>query len=255
MKTASSVLIVMTVGLGLLGYGHIKQLAHYHDFAAHQVWLGLPHGQDVWSNLGLVIVGILLFAHLYRTPAFTGRLSACVLAAGIALTGIGSAYYHLTPNDATLIWDRLPISLICAALLACIYRYTHQKPEYGLLLIGVVVAIFGVWYWVQTGDLRWYLGLQIVTILLLPLWLWQARAPKPVYLALVWAIGFYIIAKITEIADMLIWQATHEFISGHTLKHLFATLSMYAVYLALTRMHQSDTPSANACRCLNRKFG
>jgi hypothetical protein len=31
---------------------------------------------------------------------------------GIMSTSFGSAYYHLKPNDATLVWDRLPVSPI-----------------------------------------------------------------------------------------------------------------------------------------------
>lgn len=32
---------------------------------------------------------------------------------GVAAVGFGSAYYHLQPNDSTLVWDRLPVSLTC----------------------------------------------------------------------------------------------------------------------------------------------
>jgi hypothetical protein len=29
---------------------------------------------------------------------------------GVAAVGIGSSYYHLKPDDASLVWDRLPVS-------------------------------------------------------------------------------------------------------------------------------------------------
>lgn len=29
---------------------------------------------------------------------------------GVALVAFGSSYYHLEPNDARLVWDRLPVS-------------------------------------------------------------------------------------------------------------------------------------------------
>jgi hypothetical protein len=32
---------------------------------------------------------------------------------GITATAFGSAYYHLKPNDARLVWDRLPVSETC----------------------------------------------------------------------------------------------------------------------------------------------
>lgn len=30
---------------------------------------------------------------------------------GVAAVGFGSSYYHLEPNDARLVWDRLPVSI------------------------------------------------------------------------------------------------------------------------------------------------
>ena len=41
-----------------------------------------------------------------------------VLFLGFFLTGIGSSYYHWDPNDGTLFWDRLPMTLSFAAILA-----------------------------------------------------------------------------------------------------------------------------------------
>ena len=34
----------------------------------------------------------------------------------VALTGIGSAYYHLEPNNDRLVWDRLPLAMMFMAL-------------------------------------------------------------------------------------------------------------------------------------------
>jgi len=31
---------------------------------------------------------------------------------GVAAVGIGSSYYHLKPDDASLVWDRLPVSSV-----------------------------------------------------------------------------------------------------------------------------------------------
>jgi len=31
---------------------------------------------------------------------------------GVFLTGIGASYYHLQPDNRTLVWDRLPMILI-----------------------------------------------------------------------------------------------------------------------------------------------
>ena len=247
--------LLATITLALLATGHINQLAHYHDFADQSRWLLLPNGKDVWSNVGLILIGVWACYGLKRAPIpFTGRISACVLASAIVLTGLGSSYYHLQPNDFSLIWDRLPISLICAGLLGMVFQYTHQRSDGVVLSSAVIFAVLGVWYWHVSGDLRLYLGMQVFTILVLPLWLWQARAPRAITMALLWAIGFYIVSKITEALDMQILTATAHLISGHTLKHLFATLAMGCVVVAMRAMLLKPV-SANGVRCLNRKFG
>ena len=43
-----------------------------------------------------------------------------MLFSGIFLTGFGSSYYHLNPNDNTLFWDRLPMTFCFAAILAAV---------------------------------------------------------------------------------------------------------------------------------------
>ena len=255
LTTASSWLLLTIVLLALLAAGHIDQLAHYHDFADQSPWLGLPNGKDVWSNLGLLVIGLYALLDLRRNHIpLTGHISVYVLATAIALTGLGSAFYHLQPNDFTLIWDRLPISLICAGLLGMVFQYTHQRSDAWLLSAAVLLAIVGVGYWHVSGDLRLYLGLQVFTILALPLWLWQARAPRHLTQALLWAIAFYVASKITEALDAHIFNASAHLISGHTLKHLFATAAMGCVCLA---MRDITLPriNANGVRCLNRKFG
>ena len=133
-------------------------------------------------------------------------------------------------------------------------QYSQQRSEGWLLSAAIGCAMFGVGYWHGSGDLRLYLGMQVFTILALPLWLWQARAPRAITMALLWAIGFYMVSKVTEALDMQILTATAHLISGHTLKHLFATMAMACVVVAMRAMLLKPI-SASGVRCLNRKFG
>ena len=75
----------------------------------------------------------------------------------------------------------------------------------------------------ERGDLRPYLLLQVLPLVLIPLLQWQARRPLSERMAFCIAIGLYVLAKLCEIGDqhVLEWGGL---VSGHTLKHLLATL-------------------------------
>src|SRR4029078_182721 len=99
-------LAVMAVSLiGLLLLPPISQDQNYHDFADQRTILGIPHFWNVVSNLPFIAVGVARIRHSQRNPAIF------VLFVGVLITGFGSSYYHLDPNDHTLFWDRLPMSI------------------------------------------------------------------------------------------------------------------------------------------------
>src|SRR5262245_27190595 len=82
----------------------VVQNQGYHAFADTRRLLGIPNFWNVVSNLPFVLVGILGLA---KTRGMTAR----ILFAGVTLTCFGSAYYHLAPDDARLVWDRLPMTM------------------------------------------------------------------------------------------------------------------------------------------------
>ena len=49
---------------------------------------------------------------------FRDNSATVVFFLGVFLTGIGSSYYHWDPNDDTLFWDCLPMTLGFSAILA-----------------------------------------------------------------------------------------------------------------------------------------
>src|ERR1700720_3168173 len=83
----------------------ITQDQHYHAFADTRPILGVPNFWNVVSNLPFLAVGAVGIAR-YRQDATTAALFL-----GILLTGFGSSYYHLAPDDGTLFWDRLPMTI------------------------------------------------------------------------------------------------------------------------------------------------
>jgi hypothetical protein len=227
---------------GFLLHGPIPQLANYHAFADNSRLLGIPHAMDVLSNLAFAFAGawgvcmLLRMRHVWRA-ALPGY---ALFAFGLLLTAAGSGYYHLAPDDARLLWDRLPISLTCAGLLAAIRAELHPeaRPIRDLLLF-TAFAIFGVVWWRLTdlrgaGDLRPYLLLQVLAMSLIPLWQWINAARWRERIGFALAILLYALAKVAELLDhqLLAWSG---WLSGHTIKHL---LSAAAAGVILRGIHE-----------------
>ena len=203
------------IAVAMLIHGPIAQSVRYHEFADVSVWLGIGHAADVLSNLPFAIVGAWALLRRRAGAAWTAFDAALVL------TAIGSAYYHASPDDARLVWDRLPIALACAALLAAVRSETRGTAELPMLAALCAVAIASVLWWRVTGDLRPYLLLQGAPLLLVPFWQWQGGAPRRARALFGIAIAGYVAAKACEVFDHEILAAA-TVVSGHTLKHLLA---------------------------------
>lgn len=228
--------LFITVGIAvlMLAYGVIEQPANYHDFADHSTWAGVSHAADVFSNFGFAVIGLWGWWKLSPRrdqPAIrAGWFGYRLLLIGLMLTAAGSSYYHLAPDDYRLLWDRLPIALACAGLLAgvraeTVARYDARLEAAILALLAVLSVVW--WYFTSLqgqGDLRPYLLLQLLPILLVPLWqaLHGSDARDRLWFGA--ALAIYVVAKVTELNDHEILAAA-GLISGHTIKHLLATLA------------------------------
>jgi hypothetical protein len=127
----------------------------------------------VLSNIGFALVGLWGFArlrpmrrqHCLRAGWHGSRLFLL----GLVLTATGSAF-------ARLVWGRLPIALACAGLLAAVR--TEVRPGSDTSRDAAVLAlpaVLSVSWWYPTalrgqGDLRPYLLLQALPLVLIPLW-------------------------------------------------------------------------------------
>src|SRR5215831_19911290 len=79
----------------------------------------IPRVGDVLTNLAILaagLAGVALWRRVHIAPE--ERAAYALLVVGMVLTALGSAYYHWAPSDARLVWDRLPMTLVIAALLA-----------------------------------------------------------------------------------------------------------------------------------------
>ena len=74
--------------------------------------------------------------------------------AAIALTGVGSAYYHWHPDNDRLLWDRLPLAIAFMALFAIIIAERIDRRVGMWLFVPLVILGGGsVVYWHVTGNL------------------------------------------------------------------------------------------------------
>ena len=215
----------------------VGQASKYHLFADQRTWLGVPRAADVLSNLAFLVVGLLGAITLLsprRLPLRNATATSlwCV-AGGFVLTGIGSAWYHLQPNDATLVWDRLPMTLVLAGVIsAAIAERVGENIAIAALAALIVAGVVSVMYWRSSGNLTPYAVLQFGGIIALLALLALTRAGDDPF-AWWWILGWYCFARVAELADRNVWQATSGIVAGHTIKHLAAAVAGAAMFYPL----------------------
>jgi hypothetical protein len=217
-------LAFMTASLvGLLLLPPISQQQNYHDFADQRIIFGIPRFWNVVSNVPFVAIGLAGIRRARRDPAVV------MLFVGILMTGFGSAYYHLDPNDGTLFWDRLPMAIGFMAILALAIEERLDATAGAALLWPLIgVGIFSLLLWRWTGDQRLYGWVQFFPCLALPLLFLLFPAKYSGTSCWVIAAMLYAAAKLFEFYDHEIYSAG-SIVSGHTLKHLAAAAACFAI--------------------------
>lgn len=221
----------------------IPQDPVYHELADGRSVSGIPNFGNVVSNLAFLVVGVAGIGALWRgwysvPPMGDGDpVPFFYFFMGVALVGPGSAWYHLDPDNTTLFWDRLPMTVAFMALVAAVLSDRVSKPWVacrGLNLLVAAGAASVVWWHVTegrgAGDLRAYALVQFWPIVLVPTILWLFPKGRHVRAGYLFAAAlFYALAKATEHYDHGIFALTGGTISGHTLKHLLAALAPAAI--------------------------
>ena len=250
-------LLVVVAVFALWLHGPVAQLPDYHDFADQRRLLGVPHALNVLSNVGFALVGIWGLRRtggLRAAPGLgPGARGYRLFLLAFTLTALGSGWYHLDPDDARLFWDRLPIALASAGLVAAVQVETSPRVPprdwaWPLALIGAASVAW--WAWTNRdghGDLGPYLFVNLMPLLLIPLWQAIHRAPRADRRAFLLAIVLYAAAKAAELQDRQI-HALLGFVSGHTLKHLLATAAGAAIVIRLVQRLRLQVEAAPAGR-------
>ena len=216
----------------------IPQDQSYHQFADQRTIFRIPNFWNVSSNLPFLIVGAVGLWQFRRDA------DKVVFFVGVFLTGIGSSLYHWNPHDGTLFWDRLPMTLSFAALLALIVEERVSEAAGAVLLWpALAVGAFSLLLWRGIDDLRLYFWVQFfpafAAILLFSLY--PARYTGAYYW--IFAMALYALAKLFEFTDEVIYSAG-GLVSGHTLKHLAAAAACFAIL----RYFQIRHPTAVSVR-------
>jgi hypothetical protein len=253
MKTVMKACVLIGIVAGAFAWGiffpAMVQSQDYHLFADTRAALAIENAADTLSNLAFLLVGGLGLALLWRERAAggTGRFTSpeelrpyWVFFAGVTLTSAGSAYYHLVPDDARLVWDRLPMTVAFMSLVAAMVVERISVRAGNLLLAPLVIlGIASVAYWRWSAlagveNLRPYLAVQFgsIAVVLAIALLYRSRYTHG---AAIFAVAAaYGVAKVVESLDSEIYALGH-WVSGHTLKHLAAAVGVYLLLKSLER--------------------
>ncbi len=228
----------------------------YHDFADGRGAFGIPNFLNVASNLAFLIVGVVgLVVSTGQRARFEfsiERWPYVVFFLGVLLTAAGSSYYHWAPDNESLFWDRLPMTMAFMALVSSqIVDRIDIRAGLALLLPMLILGAASVVYWRITeragaGNVVPYAVLQAYSVVILLL---MATLPSR-YTggnSLYWVFAWYVLSKIFETYDAELLALGH-IVSGHALKHLAAAIAGVPVF----RMLMQRTLVASASRPVPR---
>ncbi len=239
MSKSTLILWLVAVVLVVLAFvlPALPQPLTFHDFADQRA-CGIANFADVASNIAFLLVGLCGLRIALRLPAdmkANTRVAYTATFAALALTAFGSAWFHLHPNNATLVWDRLPMALVFMSLLAATLAERTTLRAHWPLPVLCTIGVGTVLYWAVTDNLVPYLLAQAGTIgmiLLMTLLLPTAFTGR--WLLYVAAVS-YGMAFLCERFDKAIFTVLDGVISGHTIKHVLAALAFVWIGLMLHR--------------------
>jgi hypothetical protein len=226
----------------------LQQPAAYHDFADNRTLLGIANAGDVLSNAAFALAGLAGFIQLRRGARELGpavRASLYVFFTGLFLTALGSAHYHLEPTNATLVLDRLPMTIAFAGVFgAVVGERVSTRSAFAALAAMLAIGLASVMYWKYTDNVSPYAAVQFGGIAGLILILATTRRGAE---ALPWwgLIAWYALSKLVEMGDKAIWDASGALVAGHLIKHLAAAMAGFVVAHALGRAAPHLAPSAD----------
>lgn len=232
-------LLLVSIGILFVFVSPIHQDPAYHDFAPTTLkFTKIPNTFNVLSNLPFAIIGVYGLVYCLKSRPAGAVYSWCGFFIGVELTSVGSAYYHWNPSNATLVWDRIPMTIAFTCLFVALFsEYLNIKYEKLLLVPIVVLGVFSVFYWQFSDDLRAYGLVQFFPLVALPLIIviMPTRYDSGHYLF--YGLMFYVMAKLFEAYDHETWHWIG--LGGHVIKHLLAACGTLSILLMLKKRRRT----------------
>lgn len=229
-------ILAITTVLALLKAEPLAQDVLYHQFSDTHSFFSVPNSLNVISNLPFLVIGVMGLYQLLKLDTLhivtSNKPAYIALFLGTSLVAIGSGYYHLTPNNQTLVLDRFPMTIAFMALFSIIItEFISEKIGKITLAPLLILGLSSVIYWHVTelngaGDLRFYILIQFFPLFSIPIILLFFKSKYGSTSSYWWLLFTYILAKLFELFD----SQTHEIIhivSGHSIKHICAAVGLY----------------------------
>jgi hypothetical protein len=217
----------------------VPQDQQYHQFADQRDYFDIPNTLNVTTNLFFALIGFagLYFLCIRRSLIVVDSIFAVYVTFFAALTAVapGSAYYHWMPDNQSLVWDRLPMTLAFMSFFTIILAERLSLKFARIIFLPlIIVGVLSIVYWHRSelagnGDLRPYGLVQFLPMLLIPMILLMFEEKFTRVRAIWWFLGWYLVAKIFELLDQQVFESL-ALISGHSLKHLGAGIGCF-IYL------------------------
>jgi hypothetical protein len=262
--TRQTRLVVLWVAAGatlVAMFAHRLRTPAYNAFADQVTCLGIPNFTNVASNLAFVLVGLWALAWLWTERSrllgvrFQSRTELTLYAgffAAAVLVGIGSGYYHWTPNNATLFWDRCPMTLAAAALTGAFVA--ERVDRRAGLVVAVVLAVLlpgTLVYWRMSeaagAENLWpyivglYGALGVATLVLLLFPSPFTHGPQAFG-----AVAWYAAAMpFDKLLDGWVYSLG-GLVGGHAVKHLLAAVGMFWLFWFMLRPRRPRTAARAA---------
>ena len=171
---------------------------------------------------------------------------------GALLTCFGSAYYHAAPDNPRLVWDRLPMTLgfaglVAAAIAERVDLKLGLRSLWPLLLLGVVTVIY--WYGTErsgAGNLIPYATYQAWSIFVIVLLLVRVpdSALQPRRACSPGPRSGTASRKSSRPSTSQVYRLLGGTLSGHTIKHVLASFAVFAIVRQLQVREPARIPAA-----------